>query len=46
MRLMPLIAVLLLVACAHTQDRERQRLAWHRCAEQHSQAHAWLTVCH
>lgn len=42
---MPLIAALLLVACAHTQDRERQRLAWHRCSVQYMQAHEWRTVC-
>lgn len=40
--------LMLLTACAQLDHdtRDRQRLAWHRCAEQQMQARQWLTVCH
>lgn len=44
----PILAALLLCACAHldASDRDRQRRAWHQCTRQSAQAHAWLTDCY
>lgn len=38
----PILAALLLCACAHldASDRERQRLAWHACTRDRM-AHGW-----
>lgn len=40
----PILAALLLCACAHldASDRERQRLAWHACTRDRMAAHDWL----
>lgn len=42
----PILAALLLCACAHldASDRERQRLAWQRCTTHH--ASTWLSDCY
>lgn len=40
----PILAALLLCACAHldASDRERNRRAWHACARDQMAAHGWL----
>ena len=40
----PILAALLLCACANldASDRERRRLAWHACTRDQMAAHGWL----
>lgn len=40
----PILAALLLCACAHldASDRELHRLAWHACTRDQMAAHGWL----
>lgn len=40
----PILAALLLCACAHldASDRERHRLAWHACTRDKMADHDWL----
>jgi len=45
MRLMPLLFVLTLTACAAQATRHQQIAAWHRCIDQTMQAHQWLSAC-